>query len=515
MKLVHTKIVCTLGTDSNRDSLESIVKLIDAGMDVARINMSHSRHFLDEGEYIKGKTYKNDAARIENIRKASEKTGKPVAIMGDLMGQKIRIGYFANDEIELKAGSEFHFHGDINKKGDETGVYLDYFNPIVKAFSHGVLFLLSDGLIRMKGIRYDSSKNSILCEVLDHGILRSRQGVVLRKMTPNLPGFTKKDKEDLKFLLDMDVDFIAVSYIRSVQDIVKVRGLIETSYDGDTPPLIIAKIETEDAVDQILDIISESDGIMVARGDLGVRMDVEDVPILQKRIIHLCNILGKPVITATQMLESMISRPYPTRAEVSDVANAIFDGSDAVMLSGETAIGNYPIETVKIMRKVIEKAEEARVNELKSEMKMREWRKRIEAGIDEMKRDGHYPKDLNRAIADSITLAAAEIAEDLNLKIIMTPSTSGHTARLMSRFRTCIPIYAAVNKERIGRQLLLSCGVFPINVSGKDTVEEAFEEAHHALLDRKILKNSDLFLATSGFPPNVPGTTNLLKVVQA
>jgi pyruvate kinase len=504
-----------MGVSDDRDSEKSIRELIKTGMNVARVNMSHSKHFKEEGEYIHGKTYRHDFDFIARIRSAAEKEGKQVAILGDLMGQKIRIGEFEHDEVELKAGDKFVLHGKIDAKGDQSGIGINHFAPLAKAFKKGAMFLFSDGLIRMKSEKMEDDNQTIVLKVLDNGILRSRQGVVLRGMSPDLPAFTKKDREDLKFLLDVEVDFIAVSYVRSVDDIMKIRGLIEAMSDESKRPEIIAKIETEEAINDIHRIICECDGIMVARGDLGVRMDVEDVPILQKDIIHICNILGKPVITATQMLESMISRPYPTRAEVTDVANAIFDGTDAVMLSGETAYGNYPIETVEIMRKIAAKAESARLRGVKVEYAKREWRKRIEMGIENLKSKKVYPESKTRSIADAITIAAAEIAEDLKLKAILTPTTSGYTARLMARFRPGVPIIAAVACPRVARKLMLSHAVFPVMVDKAETVDIIFENAHKQALKNGYLKSGDLFLATSGYPPNTPGATNLLKIVSA
>ncbi|MCD6216372.1 pyruvate kinase [bacterium] len=512
---INTKIVCTMGTRDNRDSVESLKQLIESGMDVVRVNMSHSPHFREEGSFIPGKTYVAAAEQMERIRQAAAMTDRHVAIMGDLMGQKIRIGNFENDEVELKKGEEFILHNDQDKIGDESSVFINHFDVLASAFSPGALFLFSDGLIRMRAKKGPSRESGIILEILDNGILRSRQGVVLKGMSPDLPAFTKKDAEDLKFLMDQKVDMIAVSYVRSAGDIVKIRGLIETSLEPADYPMIIAKIETEGAIEDIHAIACEADGIMVARGDLGVRMDVEDVPVLQKEIIHLCNVLGKPVITATQMLESMIDRPFPTRAEVTDVANAIFDGTDAVMLSGETAIGSYPLETVKMMRRISKKAESARFRELKAEFKKSEWRNRIENGINDLKKEKTYPKGKSRIISDAITLAAAEIVDDIKLNLILTPTRSGHTSRLMSRFRPGVPIVAAVYDERIARKLVLSHGVVPIMVEKRDTVDDSFAEACQKVKDAGLLKDDELFIATSGYPVNVIGSTNLLKIVQA
>ncbi len=512
---INTKIVCTLGTRDNRDSVESFKHLIESGMDVVRINMSHTPHFREEGSFIHGKTYIAAAEPIDRIREAVSLTDRHVAIMGDLMGQKIRIGQFENDEVELKKGEEFVLHDNPDKIGDESSVFINHFDDLIKSFVPDTLLLFSDGLIRMSAKKGASRENGIILEILDNGILRSRQGVVLKGMSPDLPAFTTKDAEDLKFLLDQKVDMIAVSYIRSAADIVKIRGLIEASLEPADYPMIIAKIETQSAINDIHAIACETDGIMVARGDLGVRMDVEDVPILQKEIIHLCNVLGKPVITATQMLESMIDRPFPTRAEVTDVANAIFDGTDAVMLSGETAIGSYPLESVKIMRRIAKRAESARFKELKAEFKKSEWRNKIENGINDLKKKRIYSRESSRAVSDAITLAAAEIVDDIGLNLILTPTKSGHTARLMSRFRPGVPIAAAVYDERVARKLVLSHGVIPVMVEKKNTVDDAFNEARQKVMDAGLLKENELFIATSGYPVNVVGTTNLLKIVQA
>ena len=511
---INTKIVCTLGTRDGRDSVESIREFIDAGMNVARVNMSHSLHYQNEGPYIPQKTYVQESERIARIREAAKQAAQHVAIMGDLMGQKIRIGDFETGEVKLKKGMEFVLHNNPEKRGNESGVYINHFDTMLASLTQSGLFLFSDGLLRMQAKKVSSHEKGIILEVLDNGVLKDRQGVVLKGISPDLPSFTEKDNEDLKFLLAENVDFIAVSYVMNSGDIIKIRGLIKSILGDEKTPMIIAKIETQSAIDDIHNIVSEADGIMVARGDLGVRMDIEKVPILQKKIIHLCNIFGKPVITATQMLESMIERPIPTRAEVTDIANAIFDGTDAVMLSGETAVGSYPLDAIKIMRKVAKNAENARFSEVKTEFKKREWRKRIEIGIENLKEKGVYPSDLNRSVSDAITLAAAEIAEDLDLKILMTPTKSGHTARLMSRFRPGIPIVAPVFDDSVARKLALNHGVIPIMMDRKDTVDESFIEAQKKTITSGLLQKNDLFLATSGYPVNVSGTTNLLKIVQ-
>jgi len=513
MNRIHTKIVCTIGITNKRDSLESCVALLEAGMNVARINMSHSPSFREERSYIPGKTYKKDRKLIGNLRSASRKTRIPLAILADLMGPKIRIGEFVGGGCPVKKGASFILHNDMRRKGDETGIFIEHFNAIARRFKAGSCFLFSDGLIRMRAVKCDKSTGMEM-EILDNGFLRSRQGVVIKGMEPDIPSMTVKDHEDLKFLMDSGVDFIAISYVKSANDIRKIKKLMENS-DKANRPGIIAKIETAEAVKNIHEIIDESDGIMVARGDLGMRVDVEHVPILQKEIINLCNIVGKPVITATQMLESMIERPFPTRAEATDVANAIFDGTDAIMLSGETAIGAYPIECVCTMREIASCAEEARRARFNTEFQKREWRKRIEKGIEDLKSQKRYPSNEERIISDAITIAAAEIAEDLNLKMIMTLTTSGQTARLMARFRSGIPIIAPVENELVGRKLLLSHAVFPVKINSKNTPDLLFKEAVAKTLSAGYLKEKELYLATSGYPLHAIGSTNLLKIMKA
>ena len=501
-----------MGTDDKRGSIESSMKLLEAGMNVARINMSHSRSYREEHKYIPGETYKHDKKLIRNLRTASRKTQIPLAILADLMGPKIRIGEFVGGGSPVKKGTTFILHNEIHQKGDESGVFIEHFNAMIRKFERGSCFLFSDGLIRMRTISCDKS-SGIVMEVLDSGFLRSRQGVVIKGMEPDIPAMTTKDHEDLKFLLDTDVDFIAISYVKSANDIRKIKKLIENSTNRNSPD-IIAKIETAEAIKNIHEIIDESDGIMVARGDLGMRVDVEHVPILQKEIINLCNIVGKPVITATQMLESMIERPFPTRAEATDVANAIFDGTDAIMLSGETAIGTYPLECVHMMCEIAHVTEEVRSARIKAEFQKREWRKRIEKGIEDLKNHKKYPSTPTRIISDAITLAAAEIAEDLDLRAIMTLTTSGQTARLMARFRPGVPIVAPVEDELVGRKLLLSHAVFPVKINSKSTPDLLFKEAVAKTLSAGYLKKDDLYLATSGYPLHAKGTTNLLKIMK-
>ena len=515
MERIHTKIVCTMGTIPERDSIQWFAGLIKCGMNVARLNMSHSLHFRDEKIYIPGKTYKTDARRVKYLREASHKAAIPIAILADLMGPKIRIGDFAQGQAHIEKNSEFTLHNRIGKKGDSAGVYINNFDELAKAYKPNSMFLFSDGLIRMK-VKKCNPKNGVIClKVIDTGILRSRQGVVVKGMEPAIEFLTSKDREDLKFLLDMDVDYIAISYVRTADDIRKIKRIIAKKADDEHRPSLIAKIETSEALRNLHEIMDESDAIMVARGDLGMRLNVADVPILQKEIIHLCNYLGKPVITATQMLESMIDRPFPTRAEATDVANAIFDGSDAVMLSGETAIGNYPEECVCTIREIAHRAEKSRRTEIKADFHKREWRKRIEEGITYLKEHKLYPKTSERAIGDAITFAAAEIAEDLDLKAIITPTSSGETARLMARFRPGIPIIAAVDNQSVEKKLLLSYAVFPMKVKTMKNAENLLNEIVKKSISAGLLRKGDLFLATLGFPLGKPGSTNLLKVLRA
>lgn len=465
-----TKIICTIGPAS--EDKEVLSKLVENGMDVARLNFSHGTH--EEHE-----------KRINTIREVSKHKNKPVAIILDTKGPEIRIGTFEKGQVELNKGQKFTLTTREDTVGNEEKVWVNY-SRLPQKVDTGSRILLDDGLIELKVLeKYDYD---VVCEVQNSGILKDKKGVNLPGVNVDLPAVTEKDYKDIIFGIRKDVDFIAASFIRSASDVLEIRRILE---DNDAFNIgIISKIENRQGVENIKEIIKTSDGIMVARGDLGVEIPAEEVPLIQKRIIKMCNDVGKPVITATQMLESMINNPRPTRAEASDVANAILDGTDAVMLSGETAVGRFPVETVSIMGKIAEKAETA---------------------IDY--REIFYKKNSSKkTITDAISHATVTTAMDLEARAIITATKSGYTARMVSKYRPPSKIIAVTPDEKVLRKLSLSWGVIALKSPNKETTDEMIEESLFAALEGGYIKNGDLVVITAGVPVGVTGTTNLLKV---
>lgn len=462
-----TKIVCTIGPATKK--VEILKEIINMGMDVARINFSHGSH-------------SEHKETIEMVRQASKELSKPIGIMLDTRGPEIRIGTFKNSPILLKQGDDFTLTSqDI--EGTQEGVSITY-KELPKEISPGSRILMDDGLISMIVERTDGT--NIYCKVEIGGELSNRKGVNIPNFKLNLPAITEKDLEDILFGIGMDVDFIAASFIRKSEDVIEIRKILEDNGAGHIK--IISKIESQEGVDN-LDMIGEtSDGIMVARGDLGVEIPAEEVPLVQKRIICLCNRLGKPVITATQMLDSMIRNPRPTRAEANDVANAIFDGTDAVMLSGETAAGKYPVESVEMMAKIALRTEK--------EIKQREWAVQM----------GKF------SVTDTMSSATCSIAKELNTSAIITSTKSGYTARMVSRYKPEAFIIAVTPEERVVRNLTLTWGVVPLQVKPTESTDEMIEVAVEGALKTGVVKMGDQVVVTAGIPVNIAGTTNLLKV---
>jgi pyruvate kinase len=465
----RTKIICTLGPAT--DSVSMLRALISAGMDTARLNFSHGR-------------FEEHERRIQMLRTASENVSRPIAILADLPGPKIRIGLIEAGVIRLRRGEEFTLtQRDV--PGTDHEVHLP--SPeVFAAVRKGSAIFLDDGLVELRVT--DVTPEDIHTKVVDGGELSSHKGLVVPGITLDVPTLTEEDKAALHFIAHHDVDWVAASFIRTAEDILTIRRILE----GEGSPLpVIAKIEKHEAVDCLDAILRASDGLMVARGDLGVERPIQEVPILQKQIITRCNAVGKPVVTATQMLDSMIRNPRPTRAEVSDVANAVLDGTDCVMLSGETAVGKYPVETVRMMRQIILQAEGSLDYETMHWSHMR------------MDADG---------ITDSISQATCDIARDLKATAILTSTSSGYTTRMVSRHRPITPIIGITAEPRTYRRLALSWGVLPILTPKAVNTDETLEIAVRTAEERKLVKPGDLVIITAGVPTGISGSTNMLKV---
>jgi len=452
-------------------SEQMIVDLIAAGMDVARINFSH-------GEYHEHKQM------IDIIRKAAARLQQPIAILQDLQGPKLRIGKVKNGSIQLEKGDSIAITIE-DVLGDEHVISTTYKN-LVRDVQPGAKILLDDGFVQL--IVRDVQNDRVICEVLEGGALSDHKGINLPGVAISNPSFTGKDHADLLFGLEQGVDFVALSFVRCAEDIIQVKELIAES-GKDIP--VIAKIEKPEAVAKLDEIITVADGVMIARGDLGVELPLEKVPPLQKRIIRLALQKGRPVITATQMLESMRAHARPTRAEVSDVANAIFDGSDAVMLSAETSIGEYPVQTVQTMARIIEEAEQA-TNGLKLHQ-----RRSLEHGL---------------TIPDAISCAACEAAQQLEAGAIVAFTTSGFTARMVSKNRPGTPIIVFTFSDNVQRQLNLLWGVTPIKLDLLYSTDEIISQTEKVLLEKNIVEKGDIVVILMGAPIYTKGTTNLMKL---
>ena len=465
----RTKIVCTLGPASQSE--EVLRELILNGLNVCRFNFSHGSHEEHKG-------------RIDMVKKVREELNRPIAILLDTKGPEIRTGNFADPEVLLEEGSEFTITMDevVGTKEICTVSYKGLADDV----KEGDTILIDDGLV---GLRVKSVENgNIKCIVENSGIVKNHKGVNVPGVKINLPAITPKDVSDIEFGIEEGIDMIAASFVRKASDVLAIREILEKNNAGDV--LILSKIENQEGVENIDEILQVSDGIMVARGDLGVEIPTEEIPIVQKMIIKKCNELAKPVITATQMLDSMIRNPRPTRAEVTDVANAIYDGTDAIMLSGETAAGKYPVEAVKVMASIA---------------------KRIEQTLDYdrmLKEKGSK----NVTVTDAISHATCTTAVDLNASAIITSTSSGYTAKMVSRFRPQAPIIAATSNEAVMRRLALTWGVCPIKSALAGNTDEVIEKSIEASIESGYVKNGELVVITAGVPVGVSGTTNLIKV---
>ncbi|NLI14196.1 MAG: pyruvate kinase [Peptococcaceae bacterium] len=465
-----TKIVCTIGPAS--DSLDMLKKLLLAGMNVARLNFSHGTH-------------EEHGRRISNIRRAAAAVGKNVAIMLDTKGPEIRLGYFKKEPVLLEEGAQVTLTTEA-VKGDRERIPVSY-PGLPRDVKEGDTIMVADGLIALRVL--STADKDINCLVINGGELTSQKGVNVPGGAYNLPAVTDKDIQDIRFGVEQKLDYIAASFIRKSADVLSIREIIEKA-GGSLD--IIAKIESRKAVDNLDEIIKVSDGIMVARGDLGVEIPVEEVPLVQKVIIEKCNLLGKPVVTATQMLESMINNPRPTRAEASDVANAIFDGSDALMLSGETAAGKHPLEAVETMARIAERAEAAlQYDKL-------------------LGREGSI--STRQTVTNAIGLATCAIAHALGAAAIISSTESGHTAKMVSKYRPQAPIIAVTTHQEVMRKLALNWGVQPVLARVTKNTDEMMAEAIDASLNSGLIKGGDLVVFTAGIPVGIKGTTNLIRV---
>jgi pyruvate kinase len=451
------KIVATLGPAVTDET--SLEKLLLAGMDVARLNFSHGTHELHAGW-------------TQTLRCIATRLGRPLAILQDLQGPKFRVGVLAKT-LNLKVGQQVTLYPQDSDKPDGISIPVD-FPQLMVAVKPGNRILLDDGKVVLCVLSIGN--NLVIAEVKTGGGLSSHKGINLPGVSFEIPAYTPKDAEDLAFGLSMGVEYVAMSFVQTARDVAEVRALINAS--GENGPLLIAKLERPKAIENLDEILDVVDGVMVARGDLGVEMAPEDVPGAQKRIILTANRKGKLVITATQMLESMIYNPLPTRAEASDVANAIYDGTDAVMLSAETAVGEYPVECVELMDRIVRQAE----------MEYYQW--------------GHgqalETEDHDDAVA--ITRAARELAQDRDVDAIAVFTRTGRTAILMSKAHPCVPVLAFTPVEETYQRLALAWGVSPHRVPWADTMEDMIGHVETALRERGLVRPGGQVVVVSGFP---------------
>ncbi len=465
-----TKIICTLGPAT--DSEEVLRQLMQEGMDVARFNFSHG-------------DYQEQGRRLQQVKAIREELGIPVATLLDTKGPEIRLGQLKDKKAVLKEGQTFTLTTE-DLLGDENRASITYKN-LGKDVKTGTRILIDDGLIEMTVRQVTDTE--IICVVNNGGVISDKKGINVPDVELSMPYISQKDYEDIVFGIENDFDFIAASFVRCADDVLQIRRIFE---EKDCHSInIISKIENMQGVDNIDEIIRVSDGIMVARGDMGVEIPLEDVPIIQKMIIAKVYNAGKQVITATQMLDSMMKNPRPTRAEATDVANAIYDGTSAIMLSGETAAGMYPVEAVKTMVKIAARAEQ---------------------DIDYRARFKRRENMNNPDITNAISHATCTTAEDLNAAAIITVSHSGRTARMVSKYRPSCPVIGCSMSEKVCRQLNLSWGVTPLVLKRMENADELFEHAVDEAEKAGLIEMGDITVITAGIPLGVSGTTNMIKV---
>lgn len=466
----RTKIIATLGPATNNP--KSIAELIEAGVDLFRLNFSHG-------------TKDDHKKSISYIRKEGKRLGKPIGVLQDLQGPKIRVMTFKKTSIELKEGDSFNLTCDDDSPGDKKRVGVTYKNLCNDVKVDDAL-LLDDGRLGLKVIGVTG--NTIETVVTLGGTLSNNKGINLPRVELSIPALTDKDIDDLLVGVELEVDWVAISFVRSRDDLLLARHYLARA---GSKAKIIAKIEKPKAVERFEEILEQADGIMVARGDLGVELEPELVPIIQKKLINLAIESGKPVITATQMLESMITSPNPTRAEASDVANAIYDGTDAIMLSAETAVGKYPVKAVKMMTRIIKSVEA----DEEYQKVMRE----------------HYPKPLG-SVSDAISRSACRLVFELSASSIVTFTSSGNTATNVARNRPAAPILTMTPNESVCRQLMLVWGVTPYLGKDVTNTDEMVEYSSRALKKLGLIEKGDIFVITAGVPFGQRGTTNLIRV---
>lgn len=468
----RTKIVCTLGPSSN--TYERIMELALAGMNVVRLNFSHGTH--DDHKKV-----------IEHIRAVAQKIGYSLPILMDLQGPKIRVGHMTDGGQNIVAGEYVSLTPDIEILGTSNLIPIDY-PTLTKDARSGDTILLDDGLFEFRVVKTEGG--IVTAQVVNGGYLKSRKGVNLPGVKLSIPATSEKDIEDLEFGLKMGVDLVALSFVRSADD---VQNLISRIRSAGSNAGIIAKIEKPEALENFEEILEETDGIMVARGDLGIEVPSETVPLHQKRMIRACKAAGKPVITATQMLESMITNPRATRAESSDVANAVLDGTDAIMLSGETASGKYPIEAVKVMDKICRSIEK-------------------QTSSIYMNLDFRKPEWKEKQVIEALSYSCVRIAEDVNAKVIATITHSGTTARRIAKYRPKVPIVAFTESQNVRRQLNLVWGVQSVKLREIFDTDKSVQLMEEYLVQQGYVQKGDRIVIATGMPITQRGRTNMIKI---
>ena len=464
-----TKIVCTLGPATDREGVLRDMML--AGMNVARFNFSHGTH-------------PEHKARLDAVKALREELDLPVAAMLDTKGPEVRLRSFRNGAVELTAGQEFTLTTE-DVEGDETRCAITY-AALPQDVNAGDAILLDDGLVRLTVL--ETTSKTIRCRVENSGAMKDHKGVNVPGVSLSMPYMSQQDKDDILFGVEQGFDFIAASFVRCAADIRDIRRVLDAAHSR---MRIIAKIENQEGVSNLREILAEADGVMVARGDMGVEIDFTEIPVIQKDIIAYTLGYGKHVITATQMLDSMITNPRPTRAEITDVANAVYDGTSAIMLSGETAAGKYPVEAVQTMAAIAE---------------------RTEADINYFGRMRNMTPDIRLGIGGATAHAACTTATDTNASAIITVTKSGATPRLISRFRPETPIVACVMDEPVQRQLSLTWGVKPIIMDYVQSTDEMIEGAVSAAQKAGLIHDGEIAVVTAGVPAGIAGTTNMIKV---
>jgi len=476
--LVKSHIVCTIGPASN--DVEVLVKLIKAGMRVARLNFSH-------GEY------EYHAGVVQKVREASKLAGLPVAIMLDTKGPEIRTGQFVppRKTVEFKAGDKYTWVPQAGFLGDDKSGAISWLN-VAKFVRQNDRILVGDGLLAFK-VEQITEEGNVACVLENSGVMGERKNVNVPGVVVDLPAVTEKDEKDIAFGVEQGVDMIAASFIRKREDVAEIRNLPGVR---DNKILIISKIESQEGLDNFDGILEESDGVMVARGDLGVQIPIKKVATAQKMMISKCASVGKPVITATQMLESMIKNPRPTRAEATDVANAVFDGSDCVMLSGETAAGSYPVDAVETMVSICDQAE----SDIDYRLLFQKLRMNVKPPV---------------SVVDSICSSSVKSTWDISAKLLICLTESGNTAKVVSKYRPACPILAVTADEGVVRRLLIWKGIIPLKVDSMNGTEKVLEAAFHYARDViHAVQEGDVVLIVSGHIEGVSGATNMFQVTK-